>query len=541
MLSKYTRLLLICLVWSIFSSSPSLAKTYYVSPDGASVNPGTAELPWSLSKANSSLLAGDTAILTAGTYSTQIAPKNSGAPGAYITYQGQGVDLVKLTGVDVEPGILLNGVKYIKVDSISSDWVHKHVWIQYASYNIISNCLFQNVHSTGGSKSGILIEDNSRYNKILNNRIEHSGKGGDSLVIRSMADGNLIEGNQIIEGGHACWAIRGSSYNILRNNYFINPIQKIGEIYDQAAHLDRKTERNVIEGNIFGYLPPHKNRSPFSGIQYAGQYGIIRRNVFYDASGPAIRLGLWSGEARRDHGNRIFHNVFFANRGAGINTAAITKNEINFSNNVIVNNIFYKNSFVQQDFRFPWYGQISGMPIQFKPGRLDGYLFVNNNVFSELQGEDWLITAGWREALTSPSNQALTWWEDNYPILFKDNISAEPMFVDAQNKNFQLTEASAMINAGKHLTYAVSQGSGNKLVVADAGYFCNGFGIEGVAGDLIRIEGQSQSARLLSVDYSTDTLILDRPMEWTAGQGVSLDYSGSAPDLGAFEYQPAAR
>ena len=523
----------------MYSSSPSLAQTYYVSPDGASVNPGTAELPWSLSKANSSLLAGDTAILTAGTYSSQIAPENSGAPGAYITYQSQGVDLVKLTGSDVEPGILINGVNYIKVDGITSDWVHKHVWIQNASFNIISNCLFLNVHSTGGSKSGILIEDNSRYNKILNNRIEHSGKGGDSLVIRSQADRNLIEGNQIIEGGHACWAIRGSSYNILRNNYFINPIQKIGEVYDQPAHMDRKTERNVIEGNTFGYLPQHKNRSPFSGIQYAGQYGIIRRNVFYDESGPAIRLGLWSAEARRDHGNRIFHNVFFANRGAGIITSAITKNEINFSDNVIINNIFYKNSFVQQDFRFPWFGQISGMPIQFMPGRLDGYLFVNNNVFSESAGENWLITAGWRKALTSPANHSLTWWEDNYPNLFKENISREPTFVDPEKRNFQLADPSPMIDAGKHLTFAVSQGSGNNLVVADAGYFCDGFGIEGVAGDLIRLEGQSQPVRILSVDYSANSLILDRPVEWTTGQGVSLDYNGSAPDLGAFEYQPA--
>jgi hypothetical protein len=35
--------------------------------------------------------------------------------------------------------------------------------------------------------------------------------------------------------------------------------------------------------------------------------------------------------------------------------------------------------------------------------------------------------------------------------------------------------------------------------------------------------------------YATNTLTLACPLHWSVGQGVSLDYDGAAPDLGACE------
>jgi hypothetical protein len=37
------------------------------------------------------------------------------------------------------------------------------------------------------------------------------------------------------------------------------------------------------------------------------------------------------------------------------------------------------------------------------------------------------------------------------------------------------------------------------------------------------------------VDYASRTLVLDRALTWTAGQGVALDFNGTAPDIGAVE------
>ena len=70
------------------------AATYYVSSTGSSGNPGTEASPWSLAKANSTLVSGDTAILLNGSYSTAIAP----------THNGNGQQSDYLSGAEFAPG-----------------------------------------------------------------------------------------------------------------------------------------------------------------------------------------------------------------------------------------------------------------------------------------------------------------------------------------------------------------------------------------------------------------------------------------------------
>jgi len=73
----------------ISGTSLASAATYYVSPTGSGSNAGTPAAPWSMSKANSSLLAGDVAVLLPGTYGTGIAPANSGSSySKFIAYVG---------------------------------------------------------------------------------------------------------------------------------------------------------------------------------------------------------------------------------------------------------------------------------------------------------------------------------------------------------------------------------------------------------------------------------------------------------------------
>jgi len=70
-------------------------------------------------------------------------------------------------------------------------------------------------------------------------------------------------------------------------------------------------------------------------------------------------------------------------------------------------------------------------------------------------------------------------------------------------------------------------------VVADAGYFFDGYGI--VEPDLIQLEGQTQAVAIATVDYATNTLTLAEPLSWSAGDGVSLPYGGARPDQGRYE------
>ena len=92
-----------------------------------------------------------------------------------------------------------------------------------------------------------------------------------------------------------------------------------------------------------------------------------------------------------------------------------------------------------------------------------------------------------------------------------------------------------MVNAGDYLTSARTAGSGRTLEVVDASWFYDGFGINGEQGDLIQMAGQTGTARIVGVDYANNRLTVDRDLSWTANQGVSQTYSGTGPDVGAFE------
>jgi hypothetical protein len=76
------------------------------------------------------------------------------------------------------------------------------------------------------------------------------------------------------------------------------------------------------------------------------------------------------------------------------------------------------------------------------------------------------------------------------------------------------------------------------LPVNDARYFRDSYGVAGVSGDHIQLAGQSETAIIVGIDYAANTLTLDRALTWSANQGVSLAYEGSAPDVGAYEFTP---
>jgi hypothetical protein len=104
--------------------------------------------------------------------------------------------------------------------------------------------------------------------------------------------------------------------------------------------------------------------------------------------------------------------------------------------------------------------------------------------------------------------------------------------------DLHLQPGSPGIDAGVALTTVTSStGSGTSLVVANAGYFTDGWGI--ITGDTIQLMGTTQRATITSVNYSTNTLTLNTSLSWTTNQGLALAYEGAAPDVGAYEQQSA--
>ena len=96
---------------------------------------------------------------------------------------------------------------------------------------------------------------------------------------------------------------------------------------------------------------------------------------------------------------------------------------------------------------------------------------------------------------------------------------------------------SELIDKGAFIAKAVNSGSNaTTLIVDDAGFFSDGFGLTN--GDTIQFENQQTTAIVQAINYTTNTLTLTTPLSWQNGQGLSLKYSGKAPEMGVYEYEP---
>jgi hypothetical protein len=125
-------------------------------------------------------------------------------------------------------------------------------------------------------------------------------------------------------------------------------------------------------------------------------------------------------------------------------------------------------------------------------------------------------------------------------MVYRKNLQEDPLFVTEVNFDFNLKQGSPMIDKGAFLTKTTGSGRGNQMQVEDVRYFYDGYDIEGEQGDIIQLKNGG-TARIISINYSTNTIILDRKLSWKPEQGISLVYSGEAPDIGAFEYLAGSR
>ena len=93
--------------------------TYYVSKSGNDSHTGLGAdsgHAWlTIQKAASTMVAGDTVEIEAGTYNEQVHPTNSGTAGNYITYENYGTDAVIISGSGVSVGYLfyISDLSYI--------------------------------------------------------------------------------------------------------------------------------------------------------------------------------------------------------------------------------------------------------------------------------------------------------------------------------------------------------------------------------------------------------------------------------------------
>lgn len=136
------------------------------------------------------------------------------------------------------------------------------------------------------------------------------------------------------------------------------------------------------------------------------------------------------------------------------------------------------------------------------------------------------------------------WWLVNDPVETFD-VNADPLVVGGTSDcNFNLQSTSPAINKGGSLTAVASSdtGSGTTLVVTDARPFQDGWA--GVSPDWIAVGTTGNIAQITSIDYANNVITLASAITRSANNpvylyknssGVQVLY-GSAPDIGAFEY-----
>lgn len=514
---------------------------YWVDTDGAqtdwdlceSATPLEGVSACRLAVANANAVAGDVIYLRSGTYENYnraIDPSNSGTSHdnriIYSNYNGEDVVIS-----EAAYGIHIYKKSYITVQGIKIRSSRRWLRIYGGHYNIINHCDFDLRSSSSGDWAGAIIADdpqdssenseNSTHNWvhhcsfsrfIYGSYDEH--RGGLLDVGSNSASGenrdesyfNVIEDNVFFYGGHHNLGIY-SNYNVIRNNYFHN------ESWDWEGYRDFITEGPVAgkclyEGNRFAYA------FEASGMALRSFQNIIRFNAFYNNGSGGVQIVSTSSTAKADE-NHIFNNVFYHNGhqvaysgfqggiflcGWGVDDPRA---------NVIKNNIFFdnKNGSVSRD-------------------AVTNPQMIENNWDHERDGD--------------PNFVNLNLGEDGKPK-FEYHNSNLP--------NFYLNPTSGAIDKGIWLTEAVgSANNSNTLVVTDALYFQDGSwgpGYAGVQADFISVGKTSDSVRISSVNYGTNTLTLSRPMTWSNGDKIWLfkdsrgnnTLVGSAPDLGAFEYE----
>ncbi|MBE3135931.1 MAG: PKD domain-containing protein [Thermoplasmata archaeon] len=503
--------------------SPEVAG-YYIdanNPSANDSNAGTEALPWkTITKANQALAAGDTVYIKAGTYTNYIAPRNSGTASNRITYRAYGSDIVTVQNASY--GILLDGKSYITVQGINFYNLDQFMYLaNSANYNIIAFCNFDQGRNVGWSGSEIIR--NSSYNWVHHCQFSKYGYYfsddigsildiGNEESRTDLTGHNLIENNSMFHGGHHVLGVYGM-YNVIRNNYFHNEPWSMGTAdADRGAILygDRNvcfsgyadnSGRNLFEGNQVGYSSDPPDNIGATGMLLITSYNIIRFNSFYHNDRAGLAMGLTSSYVSDIVYNRVYNNSFFHN---GINTQDPLdhmNSDIGFgiySGTYIIKYNAFKNNLLYRH-RVPYGTYYVSLADQIFAGNWDG----------DAQGNPGFVSAS--------------------------DVLGDPM--DSSLPNLHLISSSPCIDAGTYLTTITSSsGSGTTFVVADAGYFMDGWGITGVDGDEIQIVGTSQKARITKVDYGTNTITVNAALTWTQNQGIALSYVGAAPDAGAYEY-----
>lgn len=585
--------------------SPNGAETWANCASDTSITGTTA---CSLSTANQNARAGDTVYLHGGTYlltkqgQSGVGPINSGtgitnriifaaAPGEVPIIKGGGCYDCGI-GLD-----LAHRNSYIKIDGITFENLGRWAFLtNYSNHNEVTNSVFRSDTGedvtmaffiggwcSGGSDLSCYSTHNWIHNNVFSKAHRDSSDPTSCYEGRDLVrvgDGpnpayppytgdnnyNTIENNYLEYAGHTLFENYGM-YTVFRNNVLNNnawipdtsggncwyPPMPSGLYGHRGMQLTEDFGRPatyvLLEGNRVGYSSANPNNPGEANISVAAPRNIIRYNSVYGSQQAGfffkyVTNGQPGSGGMGSTDNRVYNNTAYHNgwsypfiqqyqssyNGHTCSTCpgklgAFTAQQ-GTAKNVLKNNIAYDSS-----------GYYLSLPNLY-PGNL--YTGLDINVASGLNPSnfptEFTLVNNWTTASGNPN--------------FSNPSLSDP--TSRTLPDLSLKSTSPAVDKGTYLTTTINSGSNStSLTVADALYFQDGsWGsdlvrqIGNFQGDWIAIGTISNTAQIISVNYSNNSIVLRTPLTWSSGAAVWLYKDsqnkqvlyGSAPDMGASEY-----
>lgn len=543
--------------------APTLAQsagnTYYVSPSGNNANAGTEASPFrTIQHAANLAQAGDTVIVRGGTYAEQVTPANSGTAAAPITFRAYTGELPIIdAGNSIYRNIELIGRSYIVFDGFRvEEPVDSWVRIENSNHITLQNMIFNNPTLRGRAQGGVWMRY-SQYNRILNSSFDNWGQYsngdnlGNNIFINNGTEGgyNLIQGNTFAHGANGDVLVT-SSYNVIKNNTFANPWQKGLSLQwmtgpgDEPVGTDWPAIGNIVEGNQFNSFGHSEYGHGGYAYTDAAVDTIFRFNTIRNGDYLGINLNTFGDyvfNARNNHyyNNTIVNNGLLQREWLGIGFLATNYNAgWELRDHVVKNNIMWGNIAGAGNSPYQFGMEISGGTTNapYSGFTVAGNLIENRRPAScyPTSGDCPFIIVG-----SNPNTANIATLNTLTPT-FYGNIEGNPQFVQynaaANQFDLHLTASSAAIDTGVALTTTTSAGNGVIVPVADSYYFHAGYGVTNP--DVITVG--TEQVTIVSINRATNQITVDRPIAWTSGAAVNLPFSGSGPDIGAFEYGQVA-
>jgi parallel beta-helix repeat protein len=225
------------------------------------------------------LSAGDTVIVTEGTYNERVSVTKSGSSGNPITYQAQGT--VVMQGFNIQANyIRLAGFEITNTPGTSPTDRSRGsgVYVSGSGNEISANDIH---HSTA---AGIYMTSSATNTTVGSNRVAYAVECG----IYIQGSGNLIVSNDIshtrdVSGSDADGIRFFGSGNIVRKNYIHDLM--LSDSPGQSPHIDAFQTWGPVTNYIFEGNLNDKDPSQQQGFIIEGKYQptgsiIIRNNVF---------------------------------------------------------------------------------------------------------------------------------------------------------------------------------------------------------------------------------------------------------------------